>query len=278
MPVAGIGTVVLPVKKAPGRACRNAHSQLVLRDVLHIPSIVCSIIGYPTTMQEEYEIKCKFGDQSSRDKIKDTNGRSVAYFEPRGPFLQVKLSGPPVGPTVGPSVFNDRDIYMISTMWPAAERTRWEEYKRRSPTSRGPQQDFLNAPFNVLSESEKQWLKSHFGNEFHFLQQHGLSIHKEEDREEGRAILRRFMETKNVGGYVGRTGDDEELLEDDEDDFAEYEGHMADYHFDKNCLDWIEQHYGNSEAFMASYGLRFYEDDDCKAANQLVRTLMLPHT
>ncbi|KAK6515881.1 hypothetical protein TWF281_004472 [Arthrobotrys megalospora] len=37
---------------------------------------------------------------------------------------------------------------------------------------------------------EKTWLKKHYGGEFHFLNKHGLKIHKEEDREEGRKILR----------------------------------------------------------------------------------------
>jgi len=43
------------------------------------------------------------------------------------------------------------------------------------------------------TEAEKNWLKKHHGNEFKFLQTMGLSIYKEEDREEGRTILRGFM-------------------------------------------------------------------------------------
>lgn len=45
-----------------------------------------------------------------------------------------------------------------------------------------------------LSYSEKQWLKENWGGEFKFLRAYGLSIHKEEDREEGRLILRAMME------------------------------------------------------------------------------------
>ncbi|KAH7375178.1 hypothetical protein B0T11DRAFT_323239 [Plectosphaerella cucumerina] len=41
-----------------------------------------------------------------------------------------------------------------------------------------------------LTAEEKAWLNKHYGGEFHFLHSYGLSIHKEEDREEGRRIVR----------------------------------------------------------------------------------------
>lgn len=46
------------------------------------------------------------------------------------------------------------------------------------------------APYTA---AEKQWLKDAWVDEFHFLRAYGLSIYKEEDREEGRAIVRAFM-------------------------------------------------------------------------------------
>jgi hypothetical protein len=48
-----------------------------------------------------------------------------------------------------------------------------------------------------LTSQEKQWLKKNWNGEWHFLVQHGLKIYNEEDREEGRAIVRAFM--KNDG-------------------------------------------------------------------------------
>lgn len=42
--------------------------------------------------------------------------------------------------------------------------------------------------------TEKQWLKKNWGSEFKFLQAYGLKIYNDEDREEGRAIVRAFME------------------------------------------------------------------------------------
>lgn len=44
-----------------------------------------------------------------------------------------------------------------------------------------------------LTGAEKDWLKQHWGGEFHFLRAYGLSIHKDEDREEGCAIVRAMM-------------------------------------------------------------------------------------
>jgi hypothetical protein len=45
-----------------------------------------------------------------------------------------------------------------------------------------------------LTGEEKAFLKEHYRGEFHFLRSHGLSIYKEDDRAEGRAILRALMD------------------------------------------------------------------------------------
>lgn len=50
--------------------------------------------------------------------------------------------------------------------------------------------DTGSAPY---TSEEKQWLKDNFGDEYHFLLCYGLSIYKEDDREEGRAIARGMM-------------------------------------------------------------------------------------
>lgn len=44
------------------------------------------------------------------------------------------------------------------------------------------------------TEEEKAWLKEHWGDEFRFLRAYGYSIYKEDEREEGRALMRAFME------------------------------------------------------------------------------------
>lgn len=47
------------------------------------------------------------------------------------------------------------------------------------------------APYNA---EEKGWLKEHWKGEFHFLQSNQLSIYDEEEREEGRRIMRAMAE------------------------------------------------------------------------------------
>jgi len=53
------------------------------------------------------------------------------------------------------------------------------------------------------------------------------------------------------------------------------DGHMADYHFSENELIWIEENFGNSASFLATYGLRFYDDDDCKEGKRIAEAMML---
>lgn len=51
-----------------------------------------------------------------------------------------------------------------------------------------------------LNQTEKQYLKDNFRDEYHFLRDHGLRIWKEEDREDGRVVLRMYMEGKQIYG------------------------------------------------------------------------------
>ncbi|RMY97684.1 hypothetical protein D0864_04684 [Hortaea werneckii] len=142
------------------------------------------------------------------------------------------------------------------------------------------------APYNMKSESskpsaseppynttEKEWLKQHWGDEFHFLQAYGLNIHKEEDREEGRSIARAMI--------LGEGVDQE-----DEDDDAESENsfladleadpmsHLADRFFNEAQLDWIKKHYRHSANFLLSYGFKPFDDEDCKQGVKMCRSLM----
>ncbi|KAL6404992.1 hypothetical protein AUP68_11832 [Ilyonectria robusta] len=51
-----------------------------------------------------------------------------------------------------------------------------------------------------LNQTEKQYLKDNFGDEYHFLRDHGLRIWKDDDREDGRVVLRMYMEGKQIYG------------------------------------------------------------------------------
>ena len=134
------------------------------------------------------------------------------------------------------------------------------------PTYDGSEFNMSSSAQPPYNEHEKQWLKENFGNEFKFLRTHGLSIYKEDERAEGRAMAREMMRRDDEG-------------EDDGDDFeAELErnsnAHFADHHFSGPELDWIEGNYGNSENFLLSYGLKFYKDEDCREGKQILRQLV----
>ena len=187
--VVGIGTVDLITKTSPTKTGPSSHSVLRLKNVLHAPSMICNIIGHP--ILDDYKVETSFSDNPSDPRGFITNlsdGRSVAYFKPQIQgvrFFEVRLSGPPVGPKVGPSPFDSSTVYMIHAFWPDSERQRFaalQASRQTQTTASGP-----------LTRAEKAWLKTHYGNEFKFLRVYGLSIYKDEDREEGRTILRAMM-------------------------------------------------------------------------------------
>jgi hypothetical protein len=51
--------------------------------------------------------------------------------------------------------------------------------------------------------AEKKWLNVHWGGEFKFLQAYQLSIHDEDDREEGRRIARAFIHQDEMNAQSG---------------------------------------------------------------------------
>ncbi|KAL2024417.1 hypothetical protein VTK56DRAFT_8228 [Thermocarpiscus australiensis] len=302
MQAIGIGVVEIPVKLRPKRSGPDAHGKLRLHNVLHIPTSVCNIVGGPST-GDYHDVSLAPMTGGSAGKLTDQSGRRLACFifnECR--LWALRLSGPPVGPVVGPSRMDPSACYMIHALWPDSDRRRWaaaqpalpgsmtaaavprqnvltdavvagrtetqeEEARARDAQAKKTQAEAAkSAGSRPYTAEEKAWLKRNFGDEFKFLLQHGLSIYKEEDREEGRAIARALMEED----------DDDEDDDEDEDEDEEFnpEGHFADYHFTDEELDFIENGWGNSEMFMLSYGLKFYKDEDCEEAKAIVRALM----
>lgn len=259
-PVVGIGTVELSVKRSPRATGPRSHSILRLRNVLHAPTSICNVIGNP--IEEEYDIRTAPIVRNSRGTIFDKQGRTVAYFDPRAKFYEVRLSGPPIGPRVGPTPFDPSVHYWIIARWAGGERDKWEALRAAK----------VPKPADVapLSSEEKQWLKINWGGEFKFLASHGLSIYKEEDREEGRIILRAILADSD-----GDDRDDSDFGWDlPEDDRPERQ--LADSYFDPDQLKFINANYGDSVNFMLSFGLKFYNHDDCEEACSIVRVMMEP--
>lgn len=118
------------------------------------------------------------------------------------------------------------------------------------------------------TEKEKDWLKRNWDGEYKFLLAHGLKIHDEDDREEGRRIVRAMMEQD---GDKQSEADD---YDESHDAGKSFQGHFADYNFTLEELEFIEDGWGNSESFMLCYGLKFYNDENCEEAKAIVRALM----
>ncbi|EAU39067.1 predicted protein [Aspergillus terreus NIH2624] len=199
IPVVGIGSVELPTKTSPFKTGPRSHGTLRLRNVLHAPSIFCNLIGRP--IQDDYKLNCgipKHPSVSSGSITLRSDGRSVAYFKPmygRVRFWEVRLSGPPVGPRVGPSPFNASARYALLVFWPESESERFAALQASTPRLKTAIRAVVRIAQSsrTTTQAEKAWIKAKFGNEFRFLMVYGLSIYKAEDREEGRHILRALM-------------------------------------------------------------------------------------
>lgn len=228
-----------------------------------MPSSVCNIVGSPIF---EIAAQVSFGaTEDSMGGMNDASGKPVAYFSPHSERNCLRLSGPPVGPRLGPSKFKPDTAYWLTIKWPSSERARWEAHGQQTMADTEKRQWVGE---QLYTTEEKQWLKKHYGGEFKFLMAHELSIYSEEDRAEGRAIMRTLARDDDEEDNEMEVADEEEDEEDEKDE--DLEGHLADYHFNEEELDWIEKHYRNSAAFMFSHGLRFYDDEDCAAAKRLL--------
>ncbi|PHH56066.1 hypothetical protein CFIMG_001729RA [Ceratocystis fimbriata CBS 114723] len=181
-PVVGIGSVILPVQRTPGSQDPANHTTIRLRNVLHIPSGLCNIIGCPII--NDFGFMTDGSIPGASGTLIDKQDRPVAYFKANEPLFQIKVADPPIGPKVGPSPLKPGGLYLINIRWPDEERKKWE----RLCASRA--QKYSVPP---LTTEEKQWLKKYWKKEYYFLRAHGLSIYKDEDREEGRVILRALM-------------------------------------------------------------------------------------
>jgi hypothetical protein len=234
-----------------------------------MPSSVCNIVGSPIF---EVAPQTSFGaTENSMGSMKDASGKPVAYFSPDSKRLRLRLSGPPIGPRLGPSKFKSDTMYWMRITWPASKRARWEAHGQQIKADTDKRQWAGEQPYTM---EEKQWLKKHYEGEFKFLMAHELSIYNEEDRAEGRAIMRALArDDESDDGYEMKE-DEEDDDEDEDDDDSDIEGHLSDYHFSQEELDWIKKHYRNSATFMFSHGLKFYDEQDCVIAKRLLQDFM----
>ncbi|KAH7110438.1 hypothetical protein EDB81DRAFT_873840 [Dactylonectria macrodidyma] len=157
---------------------------------IQTPGCICNVIGSP--ILDEYDIHTGSSVQNTKGTIIDKQGRTVAYFDPHGKFFQVRFSSPPVGPRVGPMPFDPSAMYWMNVRWADSEREKWEASRAGQDLQPAENVPPSSTPCHRLGRLTL-WLKKHWGSEFRFLASDGLNINKEEDREEGRSILRAIL-------------------------------------------------------------------------------------
>ena len=113
----------------------------------------------------------------------------------------------------------------------------------------------------ALTANEKEWLKANYKDEYHFLQQHGLSIYKEEDRQEGREIVRTLM-----------AAEDEDEDEEESHPFDESARLLMDLSKAENA--WVKEHYEGASNFLYAYGLKQPDVHDAEEGGRILRGLM----
>lgn len=251
--VLGIGTVEIPTKRSPNLSGVSSHGSLHLNEVLHVPDFLCNVIGSPINSSDGYVVEISFSSKS-KGTIKDSQGKNMAYFDIHWPLFAIKVRGQSTGSILGSHALKQEGLYMLGCRWDFIQQRRWHEFKVE------------NAPINSMSESadggdrnppytddEKVYLKKNWRSEYHFLLKHGFSIYKEEDRAEGRSILRAFRDkdgSEEKSGYHG----------------LRLEDYQADWNLSFCQLECIEQCYGNRENFLSSYEAEGYDSDELKDA------------
>ncbi|KAJ4157656.1 hypothetical protein NW754_009302 [Fusarium falciforme] len=224
------------------------RGEIFLRNVLHFPDAACNSIGGP--IFSDYNIDGTDGMNSADDvqTLRDDQGRPCAYFE-RGSkvFYILNLSGPPRGARLGPCPLDEGKGYTIGLYWSESERVRFEVSKAEAGA--------------FLSDFERAWLKEHWGNEFKFLAAYGLSIYDDEERKEGRDIIRMTM---------AKEKESREL-----DKHAHDDSHLIDHYFSDDELEEIRLQFGNSQKFLEEYlGFSIHNDEHCRAAKRNIREFM----
>ncbi|KAM7200324.1 hypothetical protein V8F20_005301 [Naviculisporaceae sp. PSN 640] len=185
--VAGVGTVEIPVKVDPSTHGTSTHRILRLHNVVHVPKYLCNILGGPAA--GDYDgVNMGPGPYG---KVVDHDNRPLALLT-HARMIELLLSEYPAGPKDNPAPFRSGVAYMLNAIWPPAERQRWERWAASGlPTC---------SEARGYTPEEKEWLKRNWGSEYKFLKTHGLDIHNEEDREEGRRIVRATMSPDGDSG------------------------------------------------------------------------------
>jgi hypothetical protein len=287
--ILGVGNVELEVKTNIHRSGSKTHRTIVLKDVMFVPTAICNILGAP--IFKEFKVVTNISGGYLEDL--KTHTKAAVFDMPL--FWKLWL----VGHRKGYTSLDRNTVYWINAQWDSRERERWFLYTKlnsesnlddtqtpqapteslqkqtQSQVQNQPQlQHDLEQPEPDYTPAEKTWLKRAFGNEFKFLREYGLSIYKDADREEGRAIVRALIVQEAL-----EDDEDDDEEEEEEDQFladleADPSSPFAHHYFSAEQLDWIQKHYRHSGNFLIIHGLKFYDDEDCKEGVAIAKAFM----
>jgi hypothetical protein len=256
----GIGTVVLPTRTHRQGKSHKPSGELTLHHILHVPGYIVNI--FAACKEPDISININFGGDVV-SPITEPDSNKVIGLLVRSRLFRLWLKGQ----SQNQSSLDPDDLHYIHASWPQSEI---QKFNHHLTALKKPQaSEAEDAP--PLTKEEKQYLKEHYGGEYRFLRLYQLSIYEEEDREEGRRILRAFMsESEDADDDQDSIESDEFLAEMEEDPTS----HVADYKFDSHQLDLLRTHHGHSGNFMRCCGLKPWDDDDCDEALSIVKAFM----
>lgn len=252
----GVGTVVITMKWINGEC-----SEFILGNVLHSPDAACNIVGYPI-VEDYYPGPIQLPYPLWR--VTDGKGSTMACFKREGNNSVLRFSRLPRGTTPGPDVLPTDKIPAV--YWPEIERDRFARLHRGND--------------HFLLDSERAWLKEHWGDEFRFLLAHELNMYNEDDRREGSMIMRMTMAEEDDQRRKRQERGYEDLTE--QSVFANMpellldrcNSHLANQHFSDAEREWIDIYHGDLKTFLDWYRFRLYEPDELKEAKERLQWLM----
>lgn len=118
-----------------------------------------------------------------------------------------------------------------------------------------------------FTSDELEWIEKYYVNSKNFMMCFGLKFYNDDDCQEAKAIVRSFLSDPH------QHKDEDESMDVDDDGDEGIAG-PADHHFTSAELRAIKGDYGSVEMFMLSYGLKYYNEEDCREAKAIARVLV----
>ncbi|KAI1184193.1 hypothetical protein F5B17DRAFT_433834 [Nemania serpens] len=190
--VQGVGNVSLPVKEPPFVVGRPERGELNLTNVLHIPDLPCNIVG--KTPDIGYCMN-EMPDRRYGYMFDRGGGTGACWLVFRTAGI-MQLADHKLDNTPSRAYLPSLNARFLT--WEAIDCQDWLSHKaalqqssflQSHPSSRSG----TRASSIITMGTETLWLITKFISEDIFLWAHGLDPHKEEDRVEGRGIVRAMI-------------------------------------------------------------------------------------